>query len=130
MMRGLLAATGTASACLGALGIFVPLLPTTPFLLLSAYCFSKSSPTLHGWLVTNRHLGPYLARYQPGRRLSPRDLALALAVLWISISVSIALAMPHAAGRAVLIGVATAVSVYLVRRGPARASSSRDAVRP
>lgn len=116
-MRGLLVATGTASACLGALGLFVPLLPTTPFLLLSAYCFSKSSPTLHSWLVTNRHLGPCLERYRPGRRLPPRELGLALAVLWVSIAGSALLAMPHAAGKAVLLGVATGVSVYLIRRG-------------
>ncbi len=116
VMRGMLAATGTAAACLGALGLFVPLLPTTPFLLLSAYCFSKSSPALHRWLVNNRHLGPYLERYRPGRRLSARDLGLALAVLWVSIVGSALLAMPHPAGKAGLLVVAACVSAYLVRR--------------
>lgn len=117
MTRGLFAATGTASACLGALGIFVPLLPTTPFLLLSAYCFSKSSPALHGWLVIHRHLGPYLEHYRAGRPLSPRDLTVTLALLWASITGSVVFAMPHPAGKAALLGVAAAVSVYLVRGG-------------
>ncbi len=130
MMRSLLVATGTASALVGTVGIFVPLLPTTPFLLLSAYCFSKSSPALHRWLVAHRHLGPYLERYGSGRRLSPGDLGLTLALLWVSIAGSAMFAMPHPAGRVALIGVATAVSIYLVRRGSARDSSSRDAVRP
>ncbi len=117
MVRGLLAATGTASACLGALGIFVPLLPTTPFLLLSAYCFSKSSPALHRWLLTHRHLGPFLKRYRPGRPLSIRDIGWALTLLWMSIGGSVMFAMPHVAGKIALVGVATAVSAYLIRRG-------------
>lgn len=117
MMRVWLAATGAASACLGTVGLFVPLLPTTPFLLLSAYCFSRSSPRLHAWLVTHRQLGPYIERYRPGGRLSPRDLATALAALWMSITVSVVIAMPHPAGKVALVAVATAVSAYLVSRG-------------
>jgi len=122
MKRGLLAATGTTSVVLGTLGLFVPLLPTTPFLLLSAYCFSKSSPGLHRWLVTHRHLGPYLERYRPGRPLSIRDIGWALTLLWMSVGGSVMFAMPHVAGKFVLVGVAAAVSAYLIRRGPGTGS--------
>ena len=51
---------GLISVALGTAGIILPLLPTTPFLLLSAYLFAKSSPRWHDWLVNHKHLGPYI----------------------------------------------------------------------
>ena len=51
---------GMLSVALGTAGIVLPLLPTTPFLLLSAYLFAKSSPRWHDWLVNHKHLGPYI----------------------------------------------------------------------
>ncbi len=55
---------GWVSLILGIVGIFVPLLPTTPFVLLTAYCFSKSSPRLHRWLINQPHLGPMIQNWQ------------------------------------------------------------------
>lgn len=55
---------------LGFLGAFLPLLPTTPFLLLAAFFLSRSSPTLHRWLLQNRLFGPVLQRWQNGGRIS------------------------------------------------------------
>lgn len=52
LMRGLLVLAGLVSLLLGLLGIFLPLLPTTPFVLLAAYCLMRSSPRLHGWLMS------------------------------------------------------------------------------
>ena len=60
---GLLAA-GWSSLGLGIIGIFLPLLPTTPFVLLSAYCFSKSSPRLHHWLTQQPTLGPMIQNWE------------------------------------------------------------------
>lgn len=57
-------ALGCLSVVLGIVGIFLPLLPTTPFLLLSAYCFSKSSPKLHNWLIQNKVLGPIVLDWE------------------------------------------------------------------
>lgn len=114
--RALLATAGAASVGLGTLGLFVPMLPTTPFLLLSAYCFDRSSPALHGWLVGHRHLGPYLERYRAGRPLARRDVAVALVLMWTSIGWSATYATSHTAVRIGLIGIATAVTVYLVSR--------------
>lgn len=56
--RSLILVIGVLSLVLGIIGIFVPLLPTTPFLLLSAYCFSRGSRRLHDWLVGHRVFGP------------------------------------------------------------------------
>ncbi len=62
--RLLLTASGWVSLALGIIGIFLPLLPTTPFVLLSAYCFSKSSPRLHSWLINQPRLGPMIQNWE------------------------------------------------------------------
>jgi len=64
---------GILSLALGFLGIFLPLLPTTPFILLSAYCFSKSSPRLYHWLTSNKTFGPIILEWQQHRTL-PRKI--------------------------------------------------------
>lgn len=57
-------ASGWISLILGIIGIFLPLVPTTPFVLLSAYCFSKSSPRLHHWLLNQPRLGPMIQNWE------------------------------------------------------------------
>ncbi len=65
-MRYLLLAIGWLSVALGVLGIFLPVLPTTPFLLLAAACFARSSPRFHHWLVHHPKLGPWIRDYLSG----------------------------------------------------------------
>ena len=57
---------GSISLALGVIGIFLPILPTTPFLLLTAWLYAKSSPTLYHWLLTNKYFGKYIRRYRQG----------------------------------------------------------------
>ena len=64
MKKPFFAATGLLAVGLGTAGIFVPLLPTTPFLLLAGYLFARSSPRLHDWLLNHRHLGPYIHAFR------------------------------------------------------------------
>jgi uncharacterized membrane protein YbaN (DUF454 family) len=58
----LLIAAGALSLALGVVGIVLPVLPTTPFLLLASFCFLKSSRRLHRWIMENRHFGPRIRR--------------------------------------------------------------------
>jgi len=63
-LRLFVMASGWLSLILGIIGIFLPLLPTTPFVLLSAYCFSRSSERLHSWLINQPRLGPMIQNWE------------------------------------------------------------------
>ncbi|MEZ5422413.1 MAG: YbaN family protein [Pyrinomonadaceae bacterium] len=80
---------GTVCVGLGVLGMFLPLMPTTVFLLLAAYCYSKSSEKFHTWLLTNRLCGKYISNYKSGRGISMRQKISTTVVLWASIGFSI-----------------------------------------
>ena len=68
---------GWLCLALGVLGIFLPVLPTTPFALLAAYFFSKSSERLHLWLLRQRHLGPLIKNWENHGVIRPRAKVLA-----------------------------------------------------
>jgi len=74
-------ALGTLSLGCGAAGAVLPLLPTTPFLLLSAYAFARSSPRLHDWLVGHPRFGPLILDWQRHGAIARRTKLLALAVM-------------------------------------------------
>ncbi|MFT3743287.1 MAG: YbaN family protein [Pyrinomonadaceae bacterium] len=105
---------GTVCVALGVLGMFLPLMPTTVFLLMAAYCFSKSSERFHNWLLTNRFLGKYISGYKSGKGISVRQKVSTIAVLWISISVSIWLLAASFWPTLLLIAVAIGVTIHLL----------------
>ncbi|WP_186576401.1 YbaN family protein [Aquibacillus kalidii] len=80
---------GLVSLLMGVLGIILPLLPTTPFLLLSAYCFGKSSKTLHDWLLHNKVFGDYIKQFRQGQGIPLRAKVIILLMLWASVIYSI-----------------------------------------
>lgn len=113
--RALWLLLGLTSTALGLVGLVLPLLPTTPFLLLSAYGFSRSSPRLHTWLTTHPRLGPPLRDWQTHRAISHRAKALALGAMAAAFAVSLALGVG-----APLLGVQalvlTAVATFILTR--------------
>lgn len=131
--RWLLIGVGGVSVALGAVGIFVPLLPTTPFLLLSAACFVRSSPRLYRWLITHKWFGSYIKNYREHRVIPLRFKVLTLTLLWLSIGYAI-LAVAEALWlRLLLAGIAVAVTVHvaLLRTElPGSQDSSSDATVP
>ncbi len=81
MLRYSLIAIGFISLFLGVIGIFVPLLPTTPFLLLTSFLFYKSSPRLQQWLLKNPYLGKYISDFQIHKSISKKVKIFSLSLL-------------------------------------------------
>ncbi len=75
---------GALSLLLGLVGIFVPLLPTTPFLLLTAALWVRSSPRLYAWLLSHRRLGTYIRNFRENRAIPLHAKILSVALLWAS----------------------------------------------
>lgn len=114
-VRYLLLAVGWLSVALGVAGIFLPLLPTTPFLLLAAACFMRSSPRFYDWLVLHPRLGPWIADYLEGNGIPLKGKLYTLALMWASIGLSCYL-LPHLWARAFMLTSAVLVSLYLLLR--------------
>ncbi|MCL1943733.1 MAG: YbaN family protein [Candidatus Azobacteroides sp.] len=77
--------SGSICLGLGIIGILVPLLPTTSFLLLTAYCYFKGSPRLYRWLINQPRLGKYIIDYREYKVIPPRAKIMSLTLLWASI---------------------------------------------
>ncbi len=87
-MKIVLICFGSLFTGLGVLGIFLPLLPTTPFLLLAAACYARSSEKCHNWLMNHKWFGPYLNSFKPGQGMPMRAKVTTLVVLWWTLLVS------------------------------------------
>ena len=114
-LRWLLIGGGCLALGLGILGIPLPVLPTTPFLLLSAWCFGRSSERLLCWLLTNRVFSAYLRSYVEKRGVSRRVKLYTLIILWATILLSAFLAVELWWLRILLITIAAGVTIHIVR---------------
>ena len=100
---------------LAILGWILPVLPATPFLLLAAWLFARSSPRLHRWLHENRLFGRYLRDYAEGRGLSPALKAGTIALIWGSVAFSAAVVARAAWMRALLAAVTVGMTWHILR---------------
>ncbi len=112
-VRILLIIAGTLSVGLGVLGIFVPVLPTTPFLLLATACYARSSQKFYDWLLNNKYFGNYIRNYQQRKAVPLKVKVLTLAVLWITIGCSVMFAVEVFLVRVLLILIAIGVSIHI-----------------
>ena len=84
-MRIFLIIVGSVSLVLGILGIFLPMLPTTPFLLLSAAAWVKASPSLYEWLINHRVFGEYIRNFREYRAIPLRVKIISVSLVWLTI---------------------------------------------
>ena len=84
-MRIFLIIVGSVSLVLGILGIFLPMLPTTPFLLLSAAAWVKASPSLYEWLINHPVLGEYIRNFREHRAIPLRVKIISVSLVWLTI---------------------------------------------
>ena len=115
LWRLILIACGTLFVALGVLGIFLPLMPTTVFLLLAAACYARSSERFYHRLVSNRWLGPYISNYRERRGMTRRQKAITLAVLWLGIGTTMVWTATDWWMRLGLIAIAGGVTIHVSR---------------
>lgn len=127
--RTALLVAGSLSVALGVVGILVPLMPTTPFLLFSAYCFARSSDRFHAWLTNHPWFGEYLRAYREKRGMAKRDKVVTILILWLSIGATSALVTSSWAIRGILLAVAAGVTIHILRMRSAQRPATVDASR-
>ena len=84
-MKYILIILGSISLVLGVIGIFLPLLPTTPFLLLSAALYVRSSEKLYDWLISQKYLGAYIRSFREQKAIPLRAKIISVAMVWITL---------------------------------------------
>jgi len=114
-VKWLLVFTGVVSTGLGLVGIFVPLLPTTPFLLLAAACFVRSSERLYGWLLSHKWFGAYIRSYREHRAITIKTKILSISLLWATIGYSSVVFVDSWIIRGPLLVIAAGVTIHLLR---------------
>jgi uncharacterized membrane protein YbaN (DUF454 family) len=112
--KGFFIVVGTISLGLGAVGLLLPVLPTTPFLLLAAACYYKGSERMHRWLLNNKLFGSYIRNYREGRGIALKAKVITLCLLWITICYSAFFVVNMAALQIVLLVIAGGVSMHIL----------------
>ena len=105
---------GTIFVGLGILGMFLPILPTTPFLLLAAACYARSSKRFYHWLLSNRWFGSYIRDYKERKSIPLKVKIFTVSLLWITIILSTILATNVTYIRIILIIIAICVTIHIL----------------
>ncbi len=115
LVRAFFFVAGSISLALGAIGIVLPILPTTPFLLLALACYLRSSERMTHWMLNNKYFGKYIRNYREGKGIPLKTKLFALTVLWVTIVFSAIFVIPILIVQIILFGVAAAVTIHLIR---------------
>ncbi len=113
LTRTLLIISGTLCVALGILGMLLPVLPTTPFLLLAAICYARSSKRFYQWLITNRWFGEYIRNYREGRGIPLKQKVFTIFLLWLTIGYTAWFVVSLWWVKLILLGIAVAVTIHL-----------------
>ncbi|MFA5363830.1 MAG: YbaN family protein [Candidatus Bathyarchaeia archaeon] len=113
-VRAIFFVPGTTCLELGAVGIVLPVLPTTPFLLASLACYCRSSERMTHWILNNKYFGDYIRRYKEGKGIPMKTKVAAITILWATITFS-AFLLNILFVQLVLLVVAVAVTMHLAR---------------
>ncbi len=125
-VRGLFIVAGTVCVGLGMLGLFLPLLPTTPFLLLAAACYARGSQRFYDWLLANRTFGPLIHEWHQHRVIPYRTKLSAIALMLLTLGVSITLFVEPPLLKLLLAATGLALAIWMYRL-PSRDRPGRPA---
>ncbi len=115
MRKSIWIIAGTISLGLGIVGIFIPILPTTPLFLLAAYCYARGSKRFYHWLVYRSWAGGYIQSYREGRGIPLKQKLITIALLWLSIGYAIGFVAETWWLRLLLGAIAVGVTIHLAR---------------
>jgi len=113
LKKGFYVVLGTIALALGFIGIFLPVIPTTPLVLLAAACYMRGSKRLHGWLLESKWFGETIRTYQAGQGLRKATKIRAIGLMWIVITISAVFYVESLPVRLVMFGTALWVTRYL-----------------
>jgi uncharacterized membrane protein YbaN (DUF454 family) len=114
--KGLLMSIGSIAVILGLIGIILPILPTTPFLLLGAACFFRSSNKMYKLLINNRYLGVYIKNYQEKKGIPLKIKICVITFLWISIIYSAFFVLDQLILRIIILSIAIIVTYHILKQ--------------
>ena len=115
LIRMLVFSCGWLSVALGVAGIFLPVLPTTPFLLLAAACFIRTSPKFYHWLIEHPRLGQYVIYYLDGKGMPRKAKVYTLIIMWATMLLTTFVLTDRTAIKIILPLIGTGVSIYILR---------------
>lgn len=130
VVRVLFLLGGWTALVLGLIGVVLPLMPTTPFMILAAFLFASGSPRMHAWLIGHPRFGPPIRRFQEDRAITRRNKTVAIVVLWASILTTAFLFVPLWWVQVMLVLVAVGVTTYLLSLGTAPPEDETDGSEP
>ena len=113
-VKSVLTILGALSLALAVVGIFLPLLPTTPLLLLAAWCFVRSSPRLYTWLMSHPTLGPYIRNFRENKAIPLHVKVVAVAMIWLTIGYCVIAIVDILWVRIVMLLLAAAISWHIL----------------
>ncbi len=113
-MKLLYAILGSVSLCLGVVGIFLPLLPTTPFLLLAAALYFRSSPRLYQWLINQKYLGPYIRNFREYKAIPLQAKIISISLIWITMLYCIFFLIPYIWIKIIFLLIASGTTYYIL----------------
>lgn len=126
LQRLLFFVLGSIFVALATLGVLLPLLPTTPFLLLAAACYARSSSRFYSWLLANRIFGPTIRQWQESRSIALKTKVIAIVMLVVTLGSSVVFFVPLWPVKLLLIAVGAWVIRFLLRLPTTSSSEGRD----
>jgi uncharacterized membrane protein YbaN (DUF454 family) len=115
LLRWFLIISGILSMIVAIIGIFLPLIPTTPLLLLAAACFAKSSQRFYNWLTNNRYLGSFIRNYRERKGVHFKIKASVLTLMWAVMLYTAIFVIKILYIKIILIIIAIVVTIHLIR---------------
>lgn len=114
LKRNFFTIAGTISAGIGGIGVFVPILPTTPFLLLAALCYMRGSKRFYNALLGNRFVGSYIGNYLEGRGMFLKMKVWTLFLLWAAIICTVVLLTDSLTVKIILAAALIGVTIHIL----------------